>query len=138
MLKFPISNQHPGGFPGDSPAGKEPTCQCRRRKFDPWVRKSPWRRKWQSTPVFLPGKSPWTAEPGGLQSLGSQRVRHDFATGHARTQPAPQLMQSAWVSLLGTGALQRKAPGGPEGAIGRSYHTTGSSGTQGPITQRAR
>ena len=25
--------------------------------FDPWVRKSPWRRKWQSTPVLLPGKS---------------------------------------------------------------------------------
>ena len=31
--------------------------QCRRREFDPWVRKIPWRRKWQSTPVFLPGKS---------------------------------------------------------------------------------
>ena len=25
--------------------------------FDPWVRKIPWRRKWQPTPVFLPGKS---------------------------------------------------------------------------------
>jgi len=25
--------------------------------FDPWVGKIPWRRKWQSTPVFLPGKS---------------------------------------------------------------------------------
>ena len=25
--------------------------------FDPWVRKIPWRRKWQLTPVFLPGKS---------------------------------------------------------------------------------
>ena len=25
--------------------------------FDPWVRKNPWNRKWQSTPVFLPGKS---------------------------------------------------------------------------------
>ena len=28
------------------------------------------------TPVFLPGKSPWTEEPGGLQSMGSQRVKH--------------------------------------------------------------
>jgi len=40
---------------------KEPACQCRRRKrcrFDPWVRKIPWRRKWQPTPVFLePGES---------------------------------------------------------------------------------
>ena len=38
-------------------SGKESTYQCRRCKFDPWVRKIPWRRKWQPTPVFLPGKS---------------------------------------------------------------------------------
>ena len=41
-------------------SGKEPTCQCRRHKrhgYDPWVRKIPWRRKWQSTPICLPGKS---------------------------------------------------------------------------------
>ena len=31
--------------------------QCRRPRFFPWVGKIPWRRKWQSTPVFLPGKS---------------------------------------------------------------------------------
>ena len=46
-------------FPG-SASGKEPTCQCRRYKssrFDPWLRKIPCRRKWQPTPVFLPGES---------------------------------------------------------------------------------
>ena len=37
------------------------------------------RRKWQPTPVILPGESPWTEEPGRLQSMGSQRVRHDWA-----------------------------------------------------------
>ena len=37
--------------------GKETACQCRRPKFDPWVGKIPWRRKWQPTPVFLPEKS---------------------------------------------------------------------------------
>ena len=37
--------------------GKESTCQCRRCEFDPWVLKIPWRRKWQPTPGFLPGKS---------------------------------------------------------------------------------
>ena len=31
--------------------------QCRRPGFNPWVGKIPWRRKWQSTPVLLPGKS---------------------------------------------------------------------------------
>ena len=35
------------------------------------------RRAWQTTPVFLPGKPLWTKEPGGLQSIGSQRVGHD-------------------------------------------------------------
>ena len=49
----------PGCFPGDA-SGKEATYQCRRHKrcgFNPWVRKIPWGRKWQSTPEFLPRKS---------------------------------------------------------------------------------
>jgi len=33
-------------------------------------REATWRRKWQPTPVFLPGRIPWTEEPGGLQSMG--------------------------------------------------------------------
>ena len=45
--------------------------------FHPWFGKIPWRRKWQPTPVFLPGESPWTEELGRLQFMGSQRVRHD-------------------------------------------------------------
>ena len=45
--------------------------------FDPWVRKIPCRRKWQPTPVLLPGKIPWTEEPGRVQSMGLLRVRHD-------------------------------------------------------------
>ena len=46
------------GFPGGV-SGKESTCQCRwcsRLGFNPWVGKIPWKRKWQPTPVFLPGK----------------------------------------------------------------------------------
>ena len=39
--------------------------------FNPWVGKIPWIREWLPTPVFLPGESPWTEEPGGLQSMGS-------------------------------------------------------------------
>ena len=49
--------------------------------------RSPWRRAWQSTPVFLPGESPWTEEPGGVQSIGSQRVRHNWSDlAHTHTQ----------------------------------------------------
>ena len=36
-----------------------------------------WRRQWHPTPVLLPGKSHGLEEPGGLQSMGSQRVGHD-------------------------------------------------------------
>ena len=39
--------------------------RCKRHGFDPWVRKIPWSRKWQPTPVFLPGESTWTEEPAG-------------------------------------------------------------------------
>ena len=55
---FNNSNFFRVGFPG-SASGKEPTCQCRSQKrlsFNLWVRKTHWRRKWQPTPVFLPGK----------------------------------------------------------------------------------
>ena len=47
------------GFPGAT-SGKEPTCQfrrCKRNRFDLWVGKMPWWRKWKPTPVFLPGES---------------------------------------------------------------------------------
>ena len=57
------------GFPGGI-RGKESTCQCKRRRFDPWVGKIPWRRKWQLTPVFLPGESmnigAWWATVSGV------------------------------------------------------------------------
>ena len=72
------------GFPGGSD-GKESTCNARDAgdvgsipggdTGD--VGKIPWRRAWHCTTVFLPGESPWTEEPGGLQSVGSQRVGHN-------------------------------------------------------------
>ena len=56
--------------------------QWRRPGFDSWVEKISWRRKWQPIPIFLLGESPQTEEPGGLQSMGSQKVGHDWATKH--------------------------------------------------------
>ena len=73
---------------------------------NPCVRKISRRRKWQPTPVFLPGKIPWTEEPGRLQSMGSQRVRHDFTfTFHFHTlekEMAPHSSVLAW-RIPGTG-----------------------------------
>ena len=69
---FMVQLSHPLGFPCGS-AGKESACNEGDLGLIPWVGKIPWRRAWQPTPVFLPGESPWTVGPGGLQS----RVRHD-------------------------------------------------------------
>ena len=54
-------------------SGKESACQCRRCGVHPWAGKIPQRRKWQLAPVFLPGKIPWTEEPGRLQSMELQK-----------------------------------------------------------------
>ena len=53
-------------------SGKKSACQWKKCRLDPWVGKIPWRRKWQPTPVFLPGKfhgqrslvdySPWSCK----------------------------------------------------------------------------
>ena len=58
------------GFPASSDC-KSVCLQCGRPEFYLWVRKITWRRKWQPTPVLLPGKF-LDGGAGGLQSMGSQ------------------------------------------------------------------
>ena len=68
-----------GGFPGGT-SGEERACQrrrCKRRGFDPWVGKIPWRGGMATCSSILAWRIPWTEEPGGLQFIGSQRVSHD-------------------------------------------------------------
>ena len=68
--------------------GKEFTYQCRRpkrRRFNPWVGKIPWRRKWGTSKFsrqeyslqYSCLENPMEKEPGGVQSRGSQRVGHN-------------------------------------------------------------
>ena len=45
---------------------------CRRPEFDPWVRKIPWRKKWQFTPVFLPGEFHGQRSLVGYNPLGGK------------------------------------------------------------------
>ena len=52
---------------------KKICLQSRRCTFDPWVGKIPWRRDWQATPVFLPGKS-HGQRAWRVQSIGLQRA----------------------------------------------------------------
>ena len=53
------------------------TYRHKRCRFNLWVGKIPWRRKWQTHFSILVWRIPWTEEPGKLQSIGSQGVRHD-------------------------------------------------------------
>ena len=54
--------------------------QCRRRGFDPWVRKILLEKGMVPHSSIFAQKIPQTEEPGGLQSMGSQRVRYDRIT----------------------------------------------------------
>ena len=70
MMRRGNSKKEVPVFPGGA-NGKERVCQCRRHKrceFDPWIRKIPWRKAWQPTPVFFPGESQ------GWQSLVGCRL----------------------------------------------------------------
>ena len=73
------------GFPGGSVVKNH--LQCRRCKwhmrcgFHPWVGKTPWRRAWQPTPVFLPGESQGQRSLAGCCPWG-RRVRHHWARTH--------------------------------------------------------
>ena len=88
-LPFPSPSDlpHPGIKPV-SPALQvdslptEPTCQCsrcKRHRFDPWVGKIHWSRKWKSTPVFLPGKfqgHDWALTHSPISTIFSKNWKH--------------------------------------------------------------
>ena len=58
------------GFPGDADS-KESACQCRRRRLGRFAEEG-----MGTHSNILTREVPWTEEPGGLQSIGLQRVRH--------------------------------------------------------------
>ena len=73
------------GYPGGN-SGKEPVCQWGRHKrcrLSPWVGKIPWRRAWQPTPVFLPGKSHERRKLVGYSPWGHKEVDTTEAAEHA-------------------------------------------------------
>ena len=79
ISKAAIDKRHKqmSGFPGGSDGKNLPAVQ--EAWFDPWVGKIPWRRKWLSIPVFLPGKSHGQRNLAGYSPWG-HRVGHDWAT----------------------------------------------------------
>ena len=60
----------------------ESACRCRGRGFNPWIRKIPWRRKWQFIPEFLPGKSHGQRSLAGYRPCGRKRFGHDLVSNN--------------------------------------------------------
>ena len=79
MTEQPTFHSHFQVFPS-SASGKEPACQCRkceRCRFNTWVRKIPPDEGMATHSSILAWRIPWTEEPGGLQSVRLQSVKHD-------------------------------------------------------------
>ena len=84
--------------------GKESACQCRRprrRQFDPWVRKILWRRKWQPTAVFLPGKS---MDTGAWRATG-----HGVAESDTTTRLSMHLTRGQYFPSMSWGTKETQA-----------------------------
>ena len=66
-------------------SGKESSCQGRRQRFESWLWEIPWRRNWQHTPVFLPGKSHGQRSLAGYSPWGCKRVGFNLETKQEQT-----------------------------------------------------
>ena len=82
---------------------KESVCQCTRHKrhgFDPWVGKMPWRRNWQSSPVFLPGKSmdrgAWQAIIHGVAKSRMQLSTHTWMSSQIHGNRKQNVVARIW------------------------------------------
>ena len=89
--------------------GKEPTCKCRRCRFDPWVRKIPWRRKWQPIPTFLPGEPHRQRSLPGYSPWGFKGVGQDLATKQQQVSPQRYLnvLMTQWLASYRASGLRR-------------------------------
>ena len=84
------------GFPRRL-SSKETACQCRRHSFYPWVRKTPWRRKWQPTPVFLPGEFHGQRSPGGYSPWGRKESDRTERTDMVLSHSVLSYSETPWI-----------------------------------------
>ena len=94
--KINMKGSPDGSVSKESAGNAADHLQCKRHRFNPWVRKFPWRRKWQLIPIFLPGKSHEHRSLEGYSLMGLQRIgqglankttRKLYRVGHTTTKP---------------------------------------------------
>ena len=82
-----------------SQLSQERIClQCRKPGFDPWVENIPWRRKWQPTPVFLPGESHGQRSLMGYSPWGHKESETTLKLNHSRSRAS--LSSCLYIILL--------------------------------------
>ena len=99
-------------FPGGA-GGKESTCKCRRHKryqFDPWVRKIPCSRKWQSAPVFSRGKSHGERSLEGYSLCGCKELNttEQLSIAHDMIRILSSLRSTGYCAKRGKGLKKKK------------------------------
>ena len=108
-------------------SGKESACQCWGHRFDPWVRRIPWKRKWKPAPGFLSGKSqgqrnlvgysPWshkdldTTEQAHIDVHIRIPRTYEYVSFHGQRGQAdvskdPEMERQFWIIWMGTMSSQ--------------------------------
>ena len=104
-------------------SGKESACQFRRHGFTPWVEKILWRREWQPTLVFLPGKYHGQRSLVGYSPWGHKRFGHDFATKNRSNKDVYNPRDSFIHSHLWSTSIQTLLQTLGESSVWRCYYT---------------
>ena len=97
--------------------------KTQRHRFNPWVRKIPWRRKWQPSPVFLPGKSHGQRGLAGYSPWGRKELD---TTEHIHTTlqaPCPS-PRCPWTWDCSGGLWVRPHQHSPEAELLSLYHSS--------------
>ena len=109
-------------------SSKNVCLQCRRCKFYPWVRKIPWRRKWQPIPVLLPGESHGQRSLAGCYPWGRRESGMTRHTAHWPQAGGGHPGSSHSFTF-------RRGSGHPD-KLGNSYGARQRQGGQSPRTRK--
>ena len=112
-------------------SGKESTYHCRRHRrceFYPWVRKIPWKRKWQPSPVFLPGESHGQRSLVGCNPWGPKELdTTEHACHNSTTKKKHYYLTCCVPSIVRHSHISEKVKNGEKNNVRLRTDKTGNS-----------